>query len=280
MQKTAIFWLGMSVALYASAMVACGSEDVDSGDGDIDIENVSEEGDTDNISDFDMEAAKEESREDEVDKESEVISDSDSDADNPPVQHGREVIPERVAAQCTQYPQWPESGPWDIPSLPEGNDCYWEDDSDECNNHTDCNAAANGYCGILRYNSMPCSDEIGPCTCDYHECLSDDDCQQGDACFCGFSQYLQKKSVCAPSCRSSADCGDGSKCRQALIYIVYDMEHGYIPFYEDNFPGACTGAEDECDSDWDCPADYYCVYGKDEGHFICRDYSTDDIECK
>ncbi len=176
-----------------------------------------------------------------------VFASCSDDGIGDPVAHGRHFLEERteeyMTHNCPVFPNIEKTGTYD---------CY-SSDRDTCRNHTDCSDKPNGYCYT----------DDDPCECHYHECLEDSDCADDEACICYASREHR---ICAKSCRSSNECEEGHKCIEAGIWggcLVNQELLGSQGF-------RCTSNEDECESDWDCPKDYRCVYTERKGHFSCE----------
>lgn len=96
------------------------------------------------------------------------------------------------------------------------------------------------------------------CSCEQVPgCENDDDCEQGQACFCdGWG------SRCIPAdCRNDDDCSDGSLC------ALYDEPQ----VCQSRFRRlTCVGADDACQSDDDC----------DDGSEVCRPQETGEWICE
>jgi hypothetical protein len=91
----------------------------------------------------------------------------------------------------------------------------------ECTTDRDCSSVAHGFCAY------------GACK---SGCISDDECANGEACFCGAAI-----GVCVPAqCRSDADCPVGFPCSGYVRpgFAVSDL--------------ACQTPEDECLTDPQC----------------------------
>ncbi len=182
-----------------------------------------------------------------------VFASCSDDGIGDPVAHGRHQLTEKSELDISQ----------ECPVL--GGDFVCSDyrpDSDECKVHSDCTAKANGYC----YN-------VGSqnCRCYYHECFEDTDCAADEACVC---YAWREHRICAKSCRSSEECGEGHKCVIDGMWgsCVDDRLYGEQGFH-------CTSDEDECESDYNCPEYYYCVFIKEKGHFHCVEHSHSEADC-
>lgn len=93
---------------------------------------------------------------------------------------------------------------------------------DDCALDTDCSASAHGFCAY------------GQCK---YGCVSDDECGQGELCFCA----ADVGKCVAAGCRSDADCPADYPCT------------GNLPFGFDAAEFVCQTPFDECESDYDCP---------------------------
>lgn len=92
----------------------------------------------------------------------------------------------------------------------------------ECALDVDCTASAHGFCayGQCRYG-----------------CVSDDECGEGELCFC----RADVGACVHASCRSDADCPADYPCT------------GNLPFGTDVAGFRCQTPIDTCQSDYDCP---------------------------
>jgi hypothetical protein len=105
-------------------------------------------------------------------------------------------------------------------------------DSDSCNADSEC-ASMNGvgqpFCGLLHGKQSFCTCDVG--------CLSDADCQSGQACVCGDPIGTCTNAACA----TDADC-PGSSCTAEVHANGVTGEF------------ACVSPDDECEVDSDCPS--------------------------
>jgi len=216
---------------------ACGEDSETVADGDTDTDIVETEDETEEFPDGDAELDAAE-------------SEPESDADiKQPVPHGREVLPERVPETCLRTPA---DKPILYEGAPQDADCAVNSEGDQCNYNSDCTDSAYGICWpTFGWPMSVCSedDEISDCTCYYHECLEDSECPEHRACLCRENGV----NICAESCRSSEECGEGQRCVETQPSSEYVMSYGDY---------RCTSERDECSSDWDCPEDQRCIYDK------------------
>ncbi len=166
-----------------------------------------------------------------------------------PVQHGRSTLQEKTK-------EYLDSECLILPEGTEEYDCRAASQYDECSFHSDCPERENGFCRSVGSNI---------CRCYYHECLEDTDCAANEACVC---YAWHEHSICAKSCRSSDECGEGHKC------VIAGQTGGCISPSEEEILGSqgfrCTSDADECTSDNNCPKYDRCVYTEEKGHFSCE----------
>jgi len=202
-------------------------------------------------------------------------TDGDSD-ETQPVPHGREVLPERLPGECPRYPetyQLPEDAP-------EGVDCYTDGEHDQCSNDDECSSGKYGFCqsGWTWVEETGTDYEGQPCLCQYSECLTDEECNEDEACRCGYENN------CMVSCRTSFGChrlNHGSRCVIAGLYaacdrLYLDSDTGILEIGDYGY--RCTSEADECASDYDCPSDEYCVYDKNAEKFTCQYFKLYECE--
>ena len=106
-----------------------------------------------------------------------------------------------------------------------------------CSSDADCVAGVHGRC---------VHSHVGPCSCIYDACGSDEDCPVGQACACN-SVWFGNVCVSA-SCHVDADCGSGGFCGPVVYACAAEINE-----YR------CYTAADTCLSDSDCPSGAHCA---------------------
>ena len=128
--------------------------------------------------------------------------------------------------------------------------CYYRELSDPCESDEECSSLPGGYCKKV----------ITHATCQYNtQCETDQDCEQGQRCLCGWSGGLR----CMDSdCWSDADCEPGQQCSQASLC---GGPGGYY----------CTTSADECETIDDCNGlGLVCTYEARDGYRRCTEPCT------
>jgi len=97
------------------------------------------------------------------------------------------------------------------------------------------------------------------CRCFYDACVTDSDCDTGDACLCAADPSVENIEVArcvASDCRTDADCA-GFRCALSgrACSLAYELH--------------CHTAEDECGSDADCQDGTFCGFAPDSTRWVC-----------
>ncbi len=121
-----------------------------------------------------------------------------------------------------------------------------------CSTAADCSGVGGLYTHCLN----------GQCSPD--QCLTDDDCPEGQACGCAssFRGNAFHTNLCVTTgCRTDADCGGEGACSETISSSPCG---GLGGFY-------CHTAADECNSNVDCCAGTpICAYQSTLGHWACQ----------
>jgi len=143
----------------------------------------------------------------------------------------------------------------------------------ECTAHADCADGYNGRC-VWDWFAENLGDAAG-LICTYDRCLTDADCDAGQACVCdNGGLYGSINSCVTADCRRDADCGAGGTCAAEKDSCTTKVS-GYF----------CRTADDECDpADHQCPDEEdvepipqgACVYDGDEQRWVCGHESCYD----
>lgn len=136
------------------------------------------------------------------------------------------VVHRPVAAECPNQLSRRTTTPIGIPCEP-AQSCS----AITCRVDADCTAKAYGHCEP--------EGQVGRLTCKYG-CVTDGDCNAGEACVCGPSIGACVKA----GCRSADDCGGGYLCAQ--FYDLFGVGCG------EQMQLACQTQADQCRSSRDC----------------------------
>jgi|GEM_PF-2042604 len=246
--------------LLLIVLSACGENSDPEADGDADIDIVEAE------TESDSEASGDGDTDTEVDIETEIEI---------PLQEP-DLVGRDIEESWCPYPynstqmEWPEGWQQDADCASEAGDPV----NDLCRKHSECTEKSDGFCSKLNDESN--------CSCFYHDCATDSDCQASEACACNFlhgTDSVLAKHVCAPSsCRSDDECDEGQMCAVAGINLACSAQILGSPGYR------CTSDADQCHNQGVCnhpeKSGNLCLWNEEQSRFTCYwDYDGANNEC-
>ncbi len=165
---------------------------------------------------------------------------------------------------------WPENYQQDADCAQESG----EAESDKCRKHSECSEKPNGFCKNRSWEHY--------CECMYHECETDSDCKDSEACICNWKLHQAPQvRKCYVSCRSNDECGADQKCVRGGVQIECGQQFLGVVGYR------CTSENDDCHGYEECKYRNKskeefnaCVYNEDEERFACVSYISNVDGCE